>query len=75
LEAAAEEMVECYCNGEFAGVSFWNPHRFRIGKWLHPGKNELTLVVTGNIANRYGMLGKNKDFAGIPYGMVGQDKD
>lgn len=47
----AEEMVECYCNGELADVGFWSPYRLRVGKLLKEGKNELKLVVTGNAAN------------------------
>lgn len=49
----AEEMVECYCNGMFAGVSFWNTHSFSCGHLLHKGENTIRLEVTGNIANRY----------------------
>ena len=47
----AEEMAECYCNGELADVGFWSPYRLRVGKLLKEGKNELKLVVTGNAAN------------------------
>ena len=47
----AEEMAECYCNGELADVGFWSPYRLRVGKLLKEGKNELKLVVTGNVAN------------------------
>lgn len=53
FEVTGEEMVECYCNGEFAGVSFWNPHQFDIGQKLQEGDNEIKLVVTGNAANIY----------------------
>lgn len=49
----AEEMVECYCNGKFAGVSFWNPHDFCIGKYLKKGENQIKLIVTGSAANNY----------------------
>ncbi len=48
-----EEMVECYCNGEFVDVSFWGVHSFDIGSYLHEGKNEIKLVFTGNAANIY----------------------
>lgn len=48
-----EEMAECWCNGSFAGVSFWNDHRFFIGPWLKEGDNELRLVLTGNAANLF----------------------
>ena len=48
-----EEMVECYCNGEFVDVSFWGTHTFAIGSYLHKGENEMKLVFTGNAANIY----------------------
>ena len=48
-----EEMVECYCNGEFVDVSFWGVHSFDIGSYLHEGKNEIELVFTGNASNIY----------------------
>ncbi|MBQ6787115.1 MAG: hypothetical protein IJO85_05275 [Lachnospiraceae bacterium] len=48
-----EEMVECYCNGEFVDVSFWGIHSFDIGSYLHEGENEIKLVFTGNAANIY----------------------
>ena len=49
----AEEMVECYCNGELADVALWSPHRLRIGKFLRQGNNELKLIITGSAANIY----------------------
>lgn len=48
-----EEMVECYCNGQFVDVSFWGIHSFAIGSYLHEGENEIKLVFTGNAANIY----------------------
>ncbi len=48
-----EEMAECYCNGNFADVSFWSPHKFEIGRYLKAGGNEIKLVLTGNAANLY----------------------
>lgn len=56
------EMVECYCNGAFAGVSLWGEHRFETGSFLKEGENEILLVVTGNAANIY-------EKAGIFYGL------
>lgn len=50
---AGEEMMECYCNGNLADVSFWNPHRLNIGSCMIPGENTVRLVVTGNAANQY----------------------
>jgi len=57
-----EEMAECFCNGEFAGVSFASPHYFHIGKFLQVGPNELKVVLTGNAANKFGNVT-------IPYGL------
>lgn len=62
FEADGEELAECYCNGKFAGVSFFAPHRFAIGPFLRTGENELRLVFTGNAANKY-------DNAGLFYGL------
>lgn len=59
-----EEMAECWCNGVFAGVSFWNDHRFWIGPWLKKGKNEIVLALTGNAANLF-------TDADISYGLSG----
>jgi len=57
-----EEMVECFCNGEFVDVSFWGAHRFALGGCLRKGENEIRLVVTGNAANIY-------EKAGIAFGL------
>lgn len=54
FEVSGAEMVECYCNGAFAGASFWGKHLFEIGPFLTEGANEIRLVVTGNAANIYG---------------------
>lgn len=56
-----EEMAECICNGTFAGVSFYGPHKFRIGHLLQRGENEIRLRFTGNAANLYGA-------AKVPFG-------
>lgn len=53
--AEAEEMAELFVNGQFCGVSFWTPHRFRVPLSLTGGRAaDLRLVVTGSRANRYG---------------------
>ena len=46
-------MVECWCNDEFAGVSFWNLHQFQVGSFLKKGVNKICLRVTGSAANLY----------------------
>lgn len=62
LEIDAEEMAELWVNGKFAGVSFWNKHRFDLKGLLRPGGNAFRLVVTGSLANRYGKHA-------VPYGL------
>jgi hypothetical protein len=57
-----EEMVECFCNGNFVDVSFWGEHRFDVGSFLKEGENEIRLVLTGNAANIY-------ENAGIAFGL------
>lgn len=57
----AQEMVECWCNGVLADVSFWGEHRFELRN-LKQGINEIRLVITGNAANKY-------EDAGIPFGL------
>lgn len=54
LTVDAEEMAELYVNGVFAGAGFWPPQTFELRSLLHEGTNELTLIVTGSMANRYG---------------------
>lgn len=49
---SCEEMAECFINGEFCGVSFFN-HQFEIGAFLKNGKNEINVITTDNIANKY----------------------
>lgn len=55
FQVYGEEMVECYVDDKWIGVSFWEPHIFQL-----PESNEATseinirLVVTGNIVNVHG---------------------
>ena len=62
FEVTGEEMAECWCNGAFAGVSFYSPHRFEVGPHLREGENEILLAFTGNAANQY-------DNAGLFFGL------
>lgn len=59
----AEEMVECFCNGQFVDVSFWGEHRFELTEFIRKDINEIRLVVTGNAANIY-------ENAGIAFGLM-----
>ncbi len=62
FEVSCEEMAECYVNGDFVGAAFFN-HQFNIGDYLSEGKNEIKLVVTGSIANKYSE-------SNIDYGLI-----
>ncbi len=53
ISVSAEEMVECFVNGEYAGFSLWNDHEFYISPYLADGNNVIELKVTGNAANRF----------------------
>lgn len=53
IAVTGEEMAECWCGGEFAGVSFWNTHEFKVGNLLREGTNEIRIRFTGSAANRY----------------------
>ena len=74
FSVSGEEMVECYCNGTFVDVGFWNPHKFQIGSFLKDGINEITLVITGNAANMYSAANyANKDTDEVvPYGLTAE---
>lgn len=53
LKVNAEEMVECFVDGELVDVSLWNTHEFNLTNHLKLGKNTVMLKVTGNAANRF----------------------
>lgn len=57
FQVRGQEMVECYCNGQFVDVSFWGIHCFDLAEYLQEGENEIRLVVTGNMANVYNQAG------------------
>ena len=54
LTTHAEEMAELLVNGRSAGAGFWPPQTFELSGLLREGRNELTLIVTGNMANLHG---------------------
>lgn len=53
IKVKADEMAECFVNGSFAGVSFWNEHEFEISDFVKEEDNEIILKVTGNASNRF----------------------
>ena len=67
---SGEEMAECWCNGSFAGVSFWNSHRFAVGRLLKPGRNEILLRFTGNAANIYAPALTGGKAPQLPFGLM-----
>lgn len=66
VSVLAEEMVECFVNGKFCGVSLWNKHEFYISPYLTDSENLIELVITGNAANRFTT---NR----ISYGLISKD--
>lgn len=54
LTTRAEEMAELLVNGQSAGVGFWSPQTFELSGLLQEGRNELALIVIGNMANLHG---------------------
>lgn len=54
LTTRAEEMAEPLVNGQSAGVGFWSPQTFELSGLLQEGRNELALIITGNMANLHG---------------------
>lgn len=63
FEIQGEEMAECFINDQFAGVSFSSPHQFNTQSFIKKGDNEIKIIMTGNIANRYSTHR-------IPYGIT-----
>ena len=47
-------MAELLVNGQPARVGFWSPQTFELSGLLQEGRNELALIVTGNMANLHG---------------------
>jgi hypothetical protein len=47
----AAAVAEVWLNGEKLGARAWQPYRFRTGKALRSGQNELKIQVTNTLAN------------------------
>lgn len=54
LTTRAEEMAELLVNGQPTRVGFCSPQTFEPSGLLQEGRNELALIVTGNMANLHG---------------------
>lgn len=63
LRLWADDMAECFVNGEYCGFSLWNEHEFYISPYLSDVENKIELKITGNAANRF-------SDAEIPYGLT-----
>jgi hypothetical protein len=48
-----EHYVEVYVNGKLAGTLLWPPYELDITRYGQPGDNELVLVVSNSVANRF----------------------
>jgi len=55
--SGVHDFCELVVNGVSSGVCFWPPFSFDIAGLLRPGKNELSLLVTNSLANKF--HGKN----------------
>lgn len=47
------ECAEVWVNGELAGTRIWPPYRVEITNLLREGENELAVVATNLLANRF----------------------
>ncbi len=47
-------VAEVWVNGEKAGLIFRKPYQLDISSFLHPGKNEVSVVCIGSLSNLYG---------------------
>ena len=54
LTCHAEEMAELFVDGQSIGAEFWAPQTFDLTGYVHEGRNQLRLTVTGSLANLYG---------------------
>lgn len=58
------EVAGLQVNGKEAGIQFWKPYVFEIGRHLQPGTNVLRVSVTNSLANVY-------DGKSLPSGLIG----
>ena len=48
-----QHYVEVWLNGRLVDTLLWPPYRIELTKHLKEGDNELTLIVSNSIANRF----------------------
>ncbi len=48
-----QHYAEVWLNGKLAGTLLWPPHRIELSRHLKKDKNELVLVVSNSLANRF----------------------
>jgi hypothetical protein len=48
-----EHYVEIWVNQKLAGIRLWHPYSLDIAKLLHKGTNEICLIVSNSVANRF----------------------
>ena len=65
--------VEVYVNGALAGTLLWPPYELEITDHLTAGDNEIALVVTNSIANRFAwdVWGTRGSARAEPSGVIG----
>lgn len=54
------ESAHVFVNGKDAGTAFSVPFKSRIGQYLKPGKNQITIEVTGLAANYIAQMDRDK---------------
>jgi len=63
-------VADVWINNKFVGTKVWQPYRFDLTKFAHPGTNDLKIVVTNTMSNgtdvgeRFSLLG-NIDIDGL----------
>jgi hypothetical protein len=48
-----QHYAEVWLNGKLVGTRLWPPYRIELTQHLRPGKNDLALVVSNSLANRF----------------------
>lgn len=61
-----DDVVEVIVNGERAGVRLWHPYVVDVGRWVHPGRNELALRLANTPANLLNGVPRPSGLAGAP---------
>jgi len=50
---AVGQYAEVWINGQLAGTLLWPPYILEIGRYLCPDENEIVIIVSNSLANRF----------------------